>query len=69
MVKWTGSTTCDICGKECSKVGEYMFDSPVDHGSWALTCASCYPRHRCSKMGQVYDIKTKEKIADIRNFK
>ena len=43
MSKWTGSTTCDICGKDSTKQGPYFFDAHLNWwpNAWALICARC----------------------------
>lgn len=38
IIKWQGSTRCDLCGNE---VKDKIFDTRTVFGSWANTCSSC----------------------------
>lgn len=42
-MKWTGSTTCDICCKDASKNGAFFFDARVNWwpNAWAILCLKC----------------------------
>lgn len=41
-VEWTGSKTCDFCGKECEKD---LYDGQTTWGPWAVMCTDCFFKH------------------------
>lgn len=65
-LKWLGGHTCDLCGRKVADQGPEFYDAPVvGDGRWALICYKC--RHRCGKMGQVYDSADFTKICNIQH--
>lgn len=65
-IKWQGSTTCDFCKQDCTKVGKSFFDGKTDLGPWALMCVKDFANHGQGLgqgWGQQYDSKTLEKVA------
>jgi len=42
QVEWTGSKTCDFCGKECEKD---LYDAATTWGPWATMCPDCFFKH------------------------
>ena len=39
---WMGSTKCDICGEELTKI---LIDGRTSNGSWAVMCPKCHKIH------------------------
>lgn len=65
--KWTSSTTCDECGKDCKTRGPWFVDGPEQGGgAWGLWCYVCHQLFGSDKfgpaLGQKFDSQTLEKI-------
>lgn len=67
VVRWTGSTICDFCGKNARDVGKTFVDGKTRHGPWALMCNNCHVFEGYPKLGpgygQAYDSATLKKVA------
>lgn len=42
MLKWFGSTRCDICGLHCEDV---LIDAKTKKGPWATMCENCFKKY------------------------
>lgn len=64
-VQWLGSSTCNICGKDPSDVGDTSYDAKLNYsGQWAYMCKPCFDTHG-RMFGQEYNAVTLTKIRDL----
>lgn len=75
--KWSGTTKCDLCGGDCTKIGRYFVDGALGARPdlWALMCEDCYLTQGVSlgadpDAGHQYDARTRMLLPQHRiNFR